>query len=572
MTSTLDRLPLQEVIHRRLETQLKGILSDANEIYQLIVGQAGYEDLCWMLEGFTTFSQDYCDFITRTNDLFDEKIEIRFTRHHQALEKILREWLSLRPMLMQQLAMSHMSTGTHLMHSLQIADDITKGCIRLNNHALSITANKKISLTLRGNQRVKKQGKEQQPRTYFQKSYTISRFAYSQRVPAIAIPLDVWHEPWHWMGLAHEVGHYVFWNLELRDENGHLMTDENGKPATVEQRLKTTMRNQLWDVTSKLEWEESDAVRDLWRSWVEEVFSDIYGALILGPAYIESLIAWLAPQGGSEALYANDEDHPTPILRPLLQIAALKALNPQATTLNADLDALATAWEAYCKAFTGNADLFDAPIGNVSAAHVAACIDIIAQTVVDIFKNPDGTPLPQLYDENAHAEVIAAAQSLATGNNPAPLSRKELPLAVSWYAWSYRMAANQTDMQPIRSWLGLSALRADKIAPTDERVFIDTFLPEKVKHLTTKLDEYVQDVLVNSSDLRTKYDRKPAYLNNMLEDVLAGEFSTEEGGNNNCSACGFVNCPGRRNFNGTATQCYVTKNNGKICGRYYTPC
>lgn len=158
-----------------------------------------------------------------------------------------------------------------------------------------------------------------QPLVYIEKLYNISRFPY-QPVPLIAIPLADWDRQENWLPLAHEMGHFVFWNsanLELYQDVQKRFRD------AVESQAKESFRP-----TSDYPQAVIDDAIQTWQRWLEESFAELFGALVAGPAYAQNAQDRLVRDVLSQAddLLSDDGEHPMPAVRPLLSAHALKHL------------------------------------------------------------------------------------------------------------------------------------------------------------------------------------------------------------------------------------------------------
>ena len=122
--------------------------------------------------------------------------------------------------------------------------------------------------------------------TYFQKSASIRVIPYAS-VALIGIPYTARHVKWDFLAIPHEVGHYLYWHGKL----------ENG--LTIQQHLtKIVNSNPTWLL-----------------QWLEEIFADVYGCLVAGPALALSFQDLQMRRTRSQ-FEKNDGEHPTPILRP----------------------------------------------------------------------------------------------------------------------------------------------------------------------------------------------------------------------------------------------------------------
>lgn len=194
--------------------------------------------------------------------------------------------------------------------------------------------------------------------TFFESEHHIrlSTFAYN-RNPTIGLPLIHADEPHHWLGLAHEIGHFVFNNTEV---------SVDGAWVPLELHIRQSIFGGL---AAKYlgGGGQQPPVRDdeaclgiansipLWCTWAEELFADILGSVTLGPAYVESLTLYISPTlADSSALLADDGDHPMACLRPIFQLLVhLMLLQTKGggadEALRGEMAGLAARWFDYCE-------------------------------------------------------------------------------------------------------------------------------------------------------------------------------------------------------------------------------
>lgn len=544
---------LYGIIVRRLADQFEAVLHDVAVLMDVSLQQEKLQqqadtppdhDISRMLKEFYHFSKDYQTFVTRANLAYLENADKPNPQipalYQQILAKVLREWLSLRPFIIQNL--QNPALKDHIGQYLDLANEIARDCLRfdpLPSH---------------------------RPRVYFQKTYSISRYAYSLRVPTISIPLDTWLDPWQWMGMAHEIGHYIYWNYgdftESEGEQGFF------RPK-MERQLKEVFFKHLINLTS--DWQQANQMLPLWYNWLEEIVADVYGALILGPAYIESLIAWLAPRCTADTLYDHDGDHPAPILRPFIQIEALRILNrrlsqSEESALIHDLQQLGQEWEYYCQLIVGNARLLDQKIVGLPAALVKDSVEKAAAAVVDVMESITKFNFAP-YTDSTHSMVIKAAEEVATsGKAPSFSGGASLKLPVAWYAWTDAITRSQDISASIRAWVNFTPATfttSAERAEAAERAFIKDFLREKRSLFAAKrhqeIEKFVRDVLGDNSPnlpiIRKVYTKKPDFLDALLTLFDESEFSTEEeGSSSGCTKCPFI-CGRFRRIKSDAPKC-----------------
>lgn len=152
------------------------------------------------------------------------------------------------------------------------------------------------------------------PITYFEKLYAITRTPFAPYPPLISIPLQVYNAPQEWQGLAHELGHYIYWNSASLPSY-----------REAQDRLRNNVLDALHIKTNQYKNFRVEAkVFDIWDGWIEEAFADTCGTLLAGPAYA------LAAQHLAEAtdpsptsFVLGDTRHPPPALRPRIAIETL---------------------------------------------------------------------------------------------------------------------------------------------------------------------------------------------------------------------------------------------------------
>lgn len=157
--------------------------------------------------------------------------------------------------------------------------------------------------------------------TYFQKSPYIAVLPYAP-VALIGIAYSAAEVRRDLFAIPHEVGHYVYWNTPAgRAFAGQL-------PA----------------------WLAHHPVGQ----WAEEVFADAFAGLVAGPVGILSLQAvldWHAADAFAMADAADD--HPPPILRPLIGLQSLRRRYPDDLALGAVAAQLLQRWTQIARARVG---------------------------------------------------------------------------------------------------------------------------------------------------------------------------------------------------------------------------
>ncbi len=141
--------------------------------------------------------------------------------------------------------------------------------------------------------------------TYFQKFPEIRMIPYASvalvGIPMSCIPLpDQGGGPviQDYLAIPHEIGHFIYWYGKITDNEGN----------------KVRVRRYLAKQLNELDWGED---------WIEEVFADVVGCLIAGPAIAQSFQD-LQRRVSVEKFFRDDGDHPAPVLRPDIYTKVLR--------------------------------------------------------------------------------------------------------------------------------------------------------------------------------------------------------------------------------------------------------
>ena len=131
-------------------------------------------------------------------------------------------------------------------------------------------------------------------------------------IPLVGIP---WNQIKHFpdaVVIGHEVGHIVEDDFDLKDKLQALLAE-----AITERKAEER--------------------HDAWKSWLGEVFADIYGCLATGPSFAGALIDFLARDYGTisteKKTYKEWGEYPTIYLRGRLVLQTLKSIGFQAEAL-----------------------------------------------------------------------------------------------------------------------------------------------------------------------------------------------------------------------------------------------
>lgn len=170
-------------------------------------------------------------------------------------------------------------------------------------------------------------------------------------IPVIGVP---WYQTAHIPDLpvvAHETGHTVEQDFGL----------EKAVSSAFETQLNAT---------------PGAANVQHWKSWSHEIFADIWGCLTLGPAFVSSLMEFLAaaPAIVDNEVASAQGKYPTVHLRMALCLEALRQLQ-----FNSDADALQDQWKQHFNAVKMIG--FEADVSAICAAILDTEYDIGARPV-----------------------------------------------------------------------------------------------------------------------------------------------------------------------------------------------
>ncbi|MBW2509800.1 MAG: hypothetical protein JRE81_14305 [Deltaproteobacteria bacterium] len=232
----------------------------------------------------------------------------------------------------------------------------------------------------------------------------VPRFA-STRVAPLRISADFDDSLWHWPAIAHEVAHDFYYSLDnfARDLGARL-----GLPHRVEVPMSEMELDAGW-------------LRRLYGAWLPEVFADVLGALMLGPAYVETMVRAFRRPGSTQRTAAISQDgglideHPPERLRVYVATRVLQHLGRHDAA-----DELWARWE------TEHPDVrfYYLPLGGEWVGISDENLHAVADSLVDVlllhpWPELDGFPLlnvPGLaYLHAEHAAVERLQEPLATG-------------------------------------------------------------------------------------------------------------------------------------------------------------
>lgn len=226
--------------------------------------------------------------------------------------------------------------------------------------------------------------------------------------PTIELPYHRLVNPWTLGAVHHEVSHNLQSDLGMWQE----------VPRRIEVRLR---RAGL-----------PPAIAQTWARWNKEIWADLCGLLLGGPAIVASLIDVLARSPTAALSFNPLGVHPTPYLRALINFELLRRID-----FADEAEQFARLW----------ARLYPSPHASTIPSTMLATFPEAHQLVVDTICFQ---PYPQLGDRSL-AEVVRfrptfvpmvaeAAQRLSAGNDPGIIPARFL-VAAARYALDQRLAA-----------------------------------------------------------------------------------------------------------------------------------
>jgi len=181
---------------------------------------------------------------------------------------------------------------------------------------------------------------------YFHKLFDIKRFVFS-RTPLIGAPFSALHSPEDWLAIPHEVGHYIFWN------GTKTFSSFNEFYLALQDQVVSVINHSMSNRITGRVFHHKGAVFQIWLNWMNEIFADVFGTLVAGPAFAWSMQSRLRAEISLRDLLHNHEDleHPDPFIRPFFHIHTLREMAQQkeidvefANQLKSTADSLERSW------------------------------------------------------------------------------------------------------------------------------------------------------------------------------------------------------------------------------------
>lgn len=151
----------------------------------------------------------------------------------------------------------------------------------------------------------------------FRRGVKLSKLGQRQNpFPLVKVPFHRLVNPWSLGAVPHEVAHNLQNDLELWE--------------VMPYRIKLAFQQH------KLP--EQNA--EVWARWHKEAYADLAGVLLIGPAYVGSLMDVVGRSRQQTAAYSDEAVHPTPIIRVPLNIRLLERIG-----FGEDAQAFRRAWD-----------------------------------------------------------------------------------------------------------------------------------------------------------------------------------------------------------------------------------
>lgn len=189
--------------------------------------------------------------------------------------------------------------------------------------------------------------------TYFKKSMSVRVIPYAP-VAVVGIPqtcTDPDKNPQDFLAIPHEAGHYVFW---------HAQHDKVPLRSLIQMALPP---------------------EPAWRqAWLEEIFSDVYGCLVAGPAIARDFQDLMMD---NKELFEDDGEHPIGALRPYVYSDTMRELHDRFGDFPSAPDKLDDRWKALLKTRVPG-DSFIPKVGENTAVTITDARLLIREAIVII--------------------------------------------------------------------------------------------------------------------------------------------------------------------------------------------
>ena len=302
-----EQLAIPNRFHKRLNAMIKRSIDFQDNFSE-------DEPICKLLTKFVDFSKEYIKLLGQ----IPPEISRRPFVVNRGIERLLQEWNVLCRASEQRLIGGF---GSELQDASKLAQAY---CNQWNKNFADDSPHKLET-----------------PVVYFEKLFRISRSVYAPEIPVISLPLIDFDQKNNWQGLAHEFGHHIFWNGFGIEEIS--VAHQNLRNSIA---LNFSGSDSMPPVSRKARYSLPKAERiALWENWLEEVFADIYGTLLEGPAYAISSQDLMAERINRVDDFAvADREHPCTYLRPLISLQVLEEISGQTISDEGVLGKLRDRW------------------------------------------------------------------------------------------------------------------------------------------------------------------------------------------------------------------------------------
>lgn len=208
-------------------------------------------------------------------------------------------------------------------------------------------------------------------------------------IPVIELPWDHIVNPWEFLTIHHEVGHDLEADLQLRRALQGALAEELQKVNVPSERIT------------------------VWQAWQGEVFADLVGLQLGGPAFTEVLMNLLLLPTDQVIHYNGNDPHPTHYVRILMNAAYSRTLLPSDQAISGYAQKIEAQW----KELYGEQPVFQAYVADFPSVFHA-----LMDTTLEPLK---GKTVRELMPFTAYDQerICAATRYLLTGRDaPEPLS------------------------------------------------------------------------------------------------------------------------------------------------------
>jgi hypothetical protein len=235
----------------------------------------------------------------------------------------------------------------------------------------------------------------------FRRGVRLSRLGeLANPFPIVQLPFHRLVNPWTLGAVHHEVSHNIQSDLGLWEV----------VPKRIEGRLRQAGLPAL--------------VASIWARWHKEIWADLCGLLLGGPAVVASLIDVVAGSPPTTQTFSASGVHPTPYLRTLISVELLGRMG-----FPAEAQAFGGLWT----------QLYPNPGASNIPPELLQTFPVANRLVVDTicfqpYRQFGGKPLAEVtaFKPSHQKMVEEAAQRLAAGNDPGIIPARVLVGATRW--------------------------------------------------------------------------------------------------------------------------------------------